>query len=133
MQWSVEDVQSVVCCHWLEQAARQFRAIANLPHGWDSYGSPPPDADKLEAGWRLLLRLCQAGDLPKPHINPTRDGGVQFDWEEGPRYFEIEVKGPAEATYLWCDEAAGAEETGTISEGEPLDAVVAFVRRVGAG
>jgi hypothetical protein len=71
--------------------------------------------------------------LPKPHINPTRDGGVQFDWEEGPRYFEIEVQGAGEASYLWRDDAAAVEEEGTISEGKPLDAVLQFVQRVGAG
>lgn len=133
MRWLIEGIQSATRCDWLEEAARQFRAIANLPHGWDSYGSPPPEVGKLEAGWRLLLRLCQARDLPKPHINPTRDGGVQFDWEEGPRYFEVEVQGAGEATYFWRDHAAAVEEEGTISEGEPLDAVVQFVRRVGAG
>ena len=92
MRWVAEDVYPTSHCEWLEQAARQFQAIANLPDGWESY-APPPDVEKLEAGWRLLLRLCQAGDLPKPHINPTRNGGVQFDWEEGPRYFEIEMEG----------------------------------------
>ena len=133
MQWSAEGIPSTASCDWIEQAARQFRAIAKLPHGWDSYGSPPPNVEKLEAGWRLLLCLCQAGDLPKPHINPTRDGGVQFDWEEGPRYCEIEVQGAGEASYLWRDDAAAVEEEGTISEGEPLDAIVQFVRRVAAG
>ena len=133
MRWLLDAIENDVHCEWLGQAARQFEAITNLPHGWDSYGSPPPDIDKLDAGWRLLLRLCQAGDLPKPHINPTPSGGVQFDWEQGPRYFEIEVQGSGEATYLWSDDAARVEETGTISEGKPMDAIVQFVRRVGAG
>jgi hypothetical protein len=133
MRWLGEGLQSGLHCEWLEQAARQFQAIASLPHGWDSYGSPPPDVGKLEAGWRLLLRLCVAGDLPKPYINPTRDGGVQFEWEDGPRYFEVEVQRAAEATYFWRDDAAAVEEEGTISEGEPLHPIVGFVRRVRAG
>ena len=133
MRWLVEGVQRVASCDWLEETGRQFRAIANLPHGWDSCGSPPPDVYKVDAAWALLSSLCQAADLPKPHVNPTPSGGVQFDWEEGPRYFEIEVHGPGEATYLWSDDAAGAEETGTISEGEPLDVIIQFVRRVRVG
>jgi len=133
MRWLVEGLQSGVHCEWLEQAARQFEAIADLPHGWDSYGAPSPDVDKLKAGWQLLVRLCHAGDLPKPHINPTRDGGVQFDWEEGPRYFEIEVEGAGKAGYFWRDDVAAIEEEGAISEEDPLDAVVGFVRRVAAG
>jgi len=133
MRWLVERFQGATACAWLEEAARQFRAIANLPHGWDSYGAPPPDIGKLESGWRLLLRLCRTEDLPKPHINPTRDGGVQFEWEEGPRYFEIEVGGAGKASYFWRDDAAAVEEEGTISEGESLDATVRFIRGVGVG
>lgn len=133
MRWFVESISGTASCDWIEQAAQQFRAIADLPQGWDSYGSPPPDVKKLEAGWRLLLDLCRAGNLPKPQINPTRNGGVQFDWEEGPRYFEIDVEGRGEATYFWRDDVAAVEEEGAISEGEPLDAVVQFVRRAGAG
>jgi hypothetical protein len=133
MRWLIEGLQPAGRCEWLEEAARQFRAIANLPPGWDSHGAPPPDVGKLEAGWRLLLGLCQAGDLPKPYINPTRDGGVQFDWEKGPRYFEIEVEGAGKASYFWRDDAAAIEEEGAISDDGSLDAVVGFVRRVAAG
>ena len=132
MRWLVEGVQRVADCDWLEEAERQFRAIANLPHGWNSYGSPPPDVHKVDAAWALLSCLCQAADLPKPHVNPTPSGGVQLEWEEGQRYFEIEVVSESAAIYFWRDDTAGVEQTGTISEGEPLDAVVQFVRRVGA-
>ncbi len=128
---SAEGVRPTVRSHWLEEAARQFRAIANLPQGWDSYASPPPEVGKLEMGWRLLVCLCQARDLPKPHINPTPSGGVQLDWEEEHLYFEVEVVSESAATYLWVNDVAGVEETGTISEGDPLDAIIQFVRRVG--
>ena len=84
----------------------------------------------LNAAWGLLSCLCQAGDLPRPHVNPTPDGGVQFEWEEGQRYFEIVVVGERAATFLYCDDEAVVEKTGEIFEDDPLDAVVAYVRRV---
>ena len=118
-------------CDWLEDVAKQFRAIANLPHGWDSYGSPPPDIRKLDAAWGLLTRLCQVSEFSKPHVNPTPDGGVQFDWEEGQRYFEIEVAQRA-VTYLFCDYDAGVEDSGEIFDEDPLDRIARYVRRVRA-
>ena len=116
---------------WLEDVEQQFRAIANLPHGWDSYGSPPPDIGNLNAAAVVLQRLCRGADLPKPHVNPTPSGGVQFDWEEGSRYFEIEVAEGA-VTYLFCDYDAGVEDSGELSDEDPLDPIVRYVRRVTA-
>jgi hypothetical protein len=126
----LEPSRPVGGCDWLDEVARQFRAIANLPHGWDSYGSPPPDIRKLDAAWGLLTCLCQASDLPKPHVNPTPDGGVQFEWEEGERCFEIVVAGEA-ATYLFCDYHAGVEDSGVVFDEEPA-AIVRYVERVTA-
>jgi len=123
--WQHLGPQDAGRCGWLAEAARQLQAIANLPPGWDSYGALPPDIDKLKAGWRLLLRLCRVGDLPKPHINPTLAGGVQFEWEKGLRYFEIEVAD--DVCYFWSDPRGEAE--GTIADGGPLDAIVDYVRR----
>lgn len=115
---------------WFQEVARQFRAIAKLPHGWDSYGSPPPDKSKLDAAWVLLWRLTTISDFPKPHVNPIPDGGVQFHWEEGARYFEIVVAEEDAATYLFRDDDVVLEETGDVSEAERL---VDYVQRVAVG
>jgi hypothetical protein len=120
-------------CDWMEDVAKQFRAIANLPHGWDSYGSPPPDIRKLDSAWDLLACLCGVSDFPKPHVNPTPDGGVQFDWEEGRRYFEIVLVGERAATYLFRDDEAGVEETGEVFDDDTLNRLVGYVRRVVLG
>jgi hypothetical protein len=117
-------------CDWMEDVAEQFRAIADLPHGWDSHGSSPPDIRKLDAAWDLLTCLCQVSDFPKPHVNPTPDGGVQFDWEEGQRYFEIVLVAERAATFLFRDDDAGVEEAGELFEVEPLNQLVGYVRRV---
>jgi len=119
-----------VACDWLDDVRRQLQAIAALPAGWDSYGSPSPDVRVLEAAWGLLLCLCQAEGFPKPHVNPTPRGGVQFEWESGDRYFEIEVLTERAATYLYCDEAARTEEAGEVFEGKSLEPVLGYIRRV---
>jgi hypothetical protein len=125
-------VSTTIPSDWLPGVRLQLDAIEILPRGWDSYGSPSPDARIVEAGWALLLCLCEAGGLAKPHVNPTRSGGVQFEWEVGDRYFELEVVAERAATYLYCDDAAGVEESGEVFEEESLEAVLDYIRRVAA-
>jgi hypothetical protein len=118
---------------WLSEVLEQLQAIAALPEGWDSYGAHVPDANKLEAAWALIFCLCRNTDLPKPYVNPTRNGGVQFEWEQGQRYFEIEIVAEVAATYLYCDDNAHVEETGTIFEDEdPLEPLRDYIRKVQA-
>lgn len=117
---------------WLSDVWEQLRVIASLPDGWDSYGAASPNTNWLIAGWGLLLCLCNKTNLPKPHVNPTRNGGVQFEWESGERYFELEIVAERAATYLYCDDAAHVEETGNIFEEEDLGPMQAFVRKVEA-
>lgn len=119
-------------CTWLPDVWKQLEAIAALPDGWDSYGAPSPDVHKLDAAWRLLVCLCDGTDLPRPYVNPTRNGGVQFEWEARERYFELEVVAERAATYLFCDDAARVEETGDVFEDERLEPVLAYIHRVGA-
>ena len=120
------------CCDWWEDAVKQLQAIRALPTGWDSYGAPPPDSRILHSAMCLLAALSQVEGLAKPHINPTRNGGAQFEWEAGDRYFELEVLAERAATYLYCDDAAGVEEAGEVFEQESLDVVVAYIQSVAA-
>jgi hypothetical protein len=117
-------------CHWLQEAARQFQAIGKLPEGWDGDGALRPEADSLEAAWGLLVALCSAGNLPKPHVHPTRDGGVQFEWESATRYFEIEVAAEGVATFFFRDDEGKTEDHGEILAGQPLDPILDEVRCV---
>ena len=116
---------------WLSDALEQLQAIATLPDGWDSYGAPAPDTDKVESAWSLLFCLCVNTDLPQPFVNPTRNGGVQFEWEAGSRYFELELVDEGAAAYLYCDTAAQVEETGSIfQDGDLLEPVRERIRKV---
>jgi hypothetical protein len=115
---------------WLPSVLEQLQTIAALPDGWDSYGASAPDANKVEAAWSLIYCLCKNTDLPKPSVNPTRNGSVQFEWETGDRYFELEVVAERAATFLYCDEVAHVEETGDLfEEDDALEPVRDFVRK----
>jgi len=118
-------------CPWLPLVRSQMQAIASLPQGWDSYGAPRPDARLVSAAQGLVECLAQVADLPQPHVNPTRSGGVQFEWEAHGRYFELEIVAERAAEYLYCDEVARVEEAGNVFEGESLEQVLAYLRRVG--
>ena len=116
-------------CDWLEDAARQFHAIARLPHGWDSYGSPPPDTRKMNFAWSFLTSLCGVEEFPKPHVNPLPNGGIQFDWENGQRYFEIVIESESDIRYLFCDDGAAVQEEGDLAEVGPQK-LITYIRRV---
>lgn len=118
-------------CDWLPFVENQLDAIASLPDGWDAYDAPCPDVRLVDSARGLIKCLAQVDDLPQPHVNPTPAGGVQFEWEAGQRYFEIEIVGERAAEYLYCDDAAHVEETGNLFEEEPLEQVVAYIRSVG--
>jgi len=117
---------------WLPFVRKQLQAIASLPEGWDSYGAPSPDARLVASAQGLIECLAQVADLPQPHVNPTRNGGVQFEWEAGDRYFELEVVAERAATYYWRDHSKAEQKEGTVFEGDPLDTVLDYVWRVGA-
>ncbi|MBN1590108.1 MAG: hypothetical protein JW888_11380 [Pirellulales bacterium] len=119
-------------CDWLPEITKQLEAIEALPDGWDSHGAPSPDSRKLKAARGLLCSLCEVPDLPQPYVNPTRNGGVQFEWEVGQRYFELEVVGERAATYLYRDDVAHREETGDVFELESLECVLRYICSVGA-
>lgn len=116
---------------WLPAVLDRISEIARLPAGWDSHGGSPPRRDILTAGHAIAQSLAAAGDVPKPFINPTRSGGIQFEWEKGPRYFEIEIVSPMVAEYFYEDRDAGTVIEGTTSDGETLHTVIDLIRQVG--
>jgi len=128
----VDRCRFTVPCEWLDDVAQQFETIANLPEGWDTYGAPRPDIRILNSGWWLLLSLCRACAVPRPHVNPTRTGGIQFEWEDEARYFEIEIIDETAAGYFYRDDDMALEEEGELSVGGRLGDVLEYIRRFGA-
>jgi Arc/MetJ-type ribon-helix-helix transcriptional regulator len=115
---------------WFEHALEQFQAIAGLPAGWDSNNAAAPDPKLVQVAAALLYRLAKSRRVSKPHINPTRRGGIQFEWEAGSRSLEVEVVSEDCAAYFFQDDVARIEEEGQLSPDEPLDVVAGYVQRV---
>ncbi|HUY36910.1 MAG TPA: hypothetical protein VMV69_29595 [Pirellulales bacterium] len=117
--------------HWMVQAVKQLQAIAKLPDGWDSNGAAAPDENVITSACVLLDGLALAEpSLPKPRIDPTPSGGIQFAWQSASRYFEIELIDPLTTQFYFVDRAAREEMEGELRAGESLSEVVRYVRRV---
>jgi len=116
---------------WMTEAERQLRAIERLRVGWDSQGGAPPERETVRSAAKLLDWLASAdADLSKPHIHPTRSGGVQFHWESSQRYFEIEILNPRNAQFYYVDKAAPYEIEGQLRVGDLVAEVLRLVRAV---
>lgn len=107
---------------WRAQAYRQLMAIARLPRNWDSYGADRVDGKILASAEALLSALHEMG-VSKPHINPTRTGGIQFDWESGTRYLEIALISPNRAEYFFEDRDTLEQHEGILLAGDTLDEI----------
>ena len=53
-------------------------------------------------------------------------GGVQFHWESGQRYFEIELVDPRSAHYYFVDPATETEAEGDLHVGDSLEEVLHY-------
>jgi hypothetical protein len=88
---------------WLVTALRALGSVAELPPGWDGYGSPAPNQGVIESAIRVLVAL-QGQDLPAPHVVPVPGGGVQLEWHVRSRELELEVLPDATLAYLMVGE-----------------------------
>lgn len=114
---------------WLGDAMRQLDAIEKLPDGWDSHDSSRPEMAVVRKGAKLLALLWEAdARLPKPHIAPTPSGGVQFCWESGHCYLEIEVLDRDLAQFYFVDREAHSEATAEFPSATLPDSVLAYAR-----
>jgi hypothetical protein len=117
-------------CDWIELVQCQLDEIESLSNGWDSNGSSSPVQCRVESARDFIECLAQAENLPQPYVNPSRNGGVQFEWEFGPRYFEVEIVGEGTAIFFYCDTQMREEEEGNLRAGESLENVLQYIHRV---
>jgi hypothetical protein len=116
-------------CEWLQEVSEQIQAIADLPDNWDSYGASRANAQILKSAHGLIRALSCVEGVSKPHINPTPDGGIQFEWESRSKYFEVEVVAERAARFLFRDDDLGIEEEGNVFVGESLATIAVYILR----
>ena len=117
---------------WLALCQRQLDHVALLRGNWDNNGAKPVSPSVMAGARRLLVCLASTDQVPQPRVNPTRRGGVQFEWEKGARRFELEVVSESAAELRFREEDVGVEEA-TLREGQSLEKAVVQIQRVAAG
>lgn len=65
---------------------QKLEMIAELADDWNCYGAKPFDKDLLQSAQNLL------SILPEPeYILPTGRNSIQFEWDVGKNYLELEI------------------------------------------
>ena len=108
LQWS-RDIPVTRLEPWQISALRNLLRVAALPHNWDSYGSPPPKRNAIEASIILLVNAA-ISDLPAPDVIPVSGGGIQFEWGVGRRELELKILPSGSAGYLEAEDGEPVRE-----------------------
>lgn len=90
---------------WLTDVVLIIAAFKGLRRGWDSYGAHPI-SKKTRAFAIVTITAIAEGvsGLSKPHVTPTCNGGVNFEWDD-----------PAsEETYINLDAGPGTDGDRTV-------------------
>ena len=69
-----------------DPVATAINELAKLPHGWNSYDSPPMTEAALLSARKIAEALRTL-----VHVSPVPGGGIQFEWHGGGADIEIEV------------------------------------------
>ena len=107
-QWSPV-IQIENLSRWKIETVLGVLRLSNLQEDWDSYGSPPPYEEVINAS----LNLIQSIDieyLPIPHVSPVVGGGIQFEWNVNSRGLELEMLPNGSIEYLKCERGRPAQE-----------------------
>ena len=115
---------------WLETVVDEIESLANRPANWDSYGADSPRRDILDGAKSLVSCIAESGVSFQPLVFPTRSGGVQFEWEKGARYLEIDVVSKSAATFHYSDALKQEISSGEVFEKEFLDDIIGYIRKV---
>lgn len=78
---------------------RNLLEMADLKENWDSEGARPVDPACIVRAARALVELHERCG-PLPSVVPTREGGVQLEWEDERGYAEVEFLPDGRAGYL---------------------------------
>ena len=83
----------------LDQAISRLRELSQLADNWDGYGSPRITEAAKRSAIALLAEL-RSYAIPGMHLDGVPGGGLQFEWEIGPRALEIEILPDGALEYL---------------------------------
>ncbi len=116
----------------LDTALYTLFLVSKLPKNWDSYNADLPNPEVVGVAKQLLTTLAKDDSVPTPYINSTRTGGIQLDWEQNDKYFEVELCADKleRASFLFRDDRELREEEGHFHIVDELDTLTEYIRRV---
>ncbi len=122
-QWC--EVTEVRGDDWAQSALRRLSDLGSLPDDWDGFGSPRISRDVFEVAFKLMRVLIEYENLlPSPAVVPTSGGGLQFEWINQAREFEIEVRPDGSLAALSLDEDGEADEEPVITQDDLLSRLI---------
>jgi hypothetical protein len=80
----------VLQSQWKITAIKRLNQVLSLPQNWDSYGSCPPTNTAANKAKRILTDIDIEYFLA-PRVVPLSGGGLQLEWEIGPRSLELHI------------------------------------------
>lgn len=96
----------------------QLEAMRTVPDNWDGYGGFAPKPEAIDSAIHFYRQVETIRNLPIPYLGPTPNGGVQFDWDDGPHHLEVafepERNGTLKAEFLYDNTLSGDVISGTI-------------------
>lgn len=69
-----------------ELLINKFKIIAGLKYNWNDNGALPLPMSLIEKAKNLALQI-----EPTPHVYPTANDSIQFEWMSGDLYLEMEI------------------------------------------
>jgi hypothetical protein len=112
--------------HFVSVMNQELTRLTQLKRNWDGYNAQPLKEDLIDAA-RSLVDLLE-GVACRPKVVPLSEGGVQFEWHNGPQTLEFGIEDAGDVNYLKYDPRHGIEEDGAVSldDCDSLRALVAW-------
>ena len=66
----------------------KVKSFVNLEQDWDRYHADPIPLESIKTGLRIAKHLPDSFQ-----VFPHGAGGLQFEWEKGDTYIELDVRG----------------------------------------
>lgn len=92
----------------LRNNLKKLNAIAELEHNWDLHGASKFNKELIDFCEEQLRQLEKGLDV-QPEIFPTNNETIQFEFENGSDWLEIEI--PNDISHIDCFMFKNDEET----------------------
>ena len=76
---------------WLPELLGRLEALMNLKRNWDGQDGLPVVDDCADEALAILVMASERA-TPKPHISPTPDGGISFEFSKAGRELGLDVE-----------------------------------------